>query len=228
MVKPATTARPDTSAGAHSCEWQYGHTELGGWRSSPQSLQRWNRSVPSSPDVQKNVVVVGQLGQQASGRFGHGHSSVVHGSRKVGTLPGLLRTHYFSGRSEPSVRGRRMPAQLKPTGGLEGTGVLVTGGGTGIGAACARVAAADGAAVTICGRTEATLAASVEKISGARGQRREHPLRRRRRHQRERRRAHRRRRGRAHRHARRRGRQRRWWRRRSRRSPCRTSTSSSG
>jgi NAD(P)-dependent dehydrogenase (short-subunit alcohol dehydrogenase family) len=60
-----------------------------------------------------------------------------------------------------------MPAQLKPTGGLEGCGVLVTGGGTGIGAACARVAAADGAAVTICGRTEATLSASAEQIAGA-------------------------------------------------------------
>jgi 7-alpha-hydroxysteroid dehydrogenase len=58
-----------------------------------------------------------------------------------------------------------MPAQFKPTGGLEGCGVLVTGGGTGIGAACARIAAADGAAVTICGRTEATLQASVEKIA---------------------------------------------------------------
>ncbi len=58
-----------------------------------------------------------------------------------------------------------MPAQLKPTGGLESCGVLVTGGGTGIGAACARVAAADGAAVTICGRTEASLEASVEKIA---------------------------------------------------------------
>jgi NAD(P)-dependent dehydrogenase (short-subunit alcohol dehydrogenase family) len=58
-----------------------------------------------------------------------------------------------------------MPAQLKPTGGLEGCGVLVTGGGTGIGAACARVAAADGAAVTICGRTEASLEASVAKIA---------------------------------------------------------------
>jgi len=58
-----------------------------------------------------------------------------------------------------------MPAQLKPTGGLEGCGVLVTGGGTGIGSACARVAAADGAAVTICGRTEETLQASVDKIS---------------------------------------------------------------
>ena len=62
-----------------------------------------------------------------------------------------------------------MPAQFKPTGGLEGTGVLVTGGGTGIGAACARVAAADGAAVTICGRTESTLQASVDKISAAAG-----------------------------------------------------------
>ncbi len=60
-----------------------------------------------------------------------------------------------------------MPAQLKPTGGLEGCGVLVTGGGTGIGAACAKVAAADGAAVTICGRTEASLAASAEKIAAA-------------------------------------------------------------
>ena len=58
-----------------------------------------------------------------------------------------------------------MSAQMKPTGGLEGCGVLVTGGGTGIGAACARVAAADGAAVTICGRTEASLQASVEKIA---------------------------------------------------------------
>ncbi len=58
-----------------------------------------------------------------------------------------------------------MPAQLKPTGGLEGCGVLVTGGGTGIGAACARIAAADGAAVTICGRTEASLQASAEKIA---------------------------------------------------------------
>jgi len=58
-----------------------------------------------------------------------------------------------------------MPATRKPSGGLEGTGVLVTGGGTGIGAACAAQAAADGAAVTICGRTEATLAASAEKIA---------------------------------------------------------------
>ena len=57
-----------------------------------------------------------------------------------------------------------MPATRKPSGGLEGCGVLVTGGGTGIGAACAAQAAADGAAVTICGRTEATLAASAERI----------------------------------------------------------------
>lgn len=40
---------------------------------------------------------------------------------------------------------------------LEGTSVIVTGGGTGIGAACARRLAADGATVTICGRTESRL-----------------------------------------------------------------------
>jgi NAD(P)-dependent dehydrogenase (short-subunit alcohol dehydrogenase family) len=42
-------------------------------------------------------------------------------------------------------------------GDLDGYGVLVTGGGSGIGLGCARRLAADGAAVTICGRTEARL-----------------------------------------------------------------------
>ena len=40
---------------------------------------------------------------------------------------------------------------------LSGRSVLVTGGGTGIGRACAARLAAEGAAVTVCGRTEATL-----------------------------------------------------------------------
>ena len=44
-----------------------------------------------------------------------------------------------------------MPAQPKPTGGLVGCGVLVTGGGTGIGAACAMVAAAAGPTGTLDG-----------------------------------------------------------------------------
>ena len=39
-----------------------------------------------------------------------------------------------------------------PSGGLEGYAFIVTGGGTGIGRACAERLAADGAAVTICGR----------------------------------------------------------------------------
>ena len=52
---------------------------------------------------------------------------------------------------------------------LAGMGVLVTGGGTGIGKACAAKLAADGAAVTICGRTEASLQAAVEQISAVAG-----------------------------------------------------------
>ena len=51
-----------------------------------------------------------------------------------------------------------------PSGGLEGMAILVTGGGTGIGAACAARCAADGAAVTICGRTEDKLAVASKKI----------------------------------------------------------------
>lgn len=48
---------------------------------------------------------------------------------------------------------------------LAGKAVLVTGGGTGIGQACAARLAADGAAVTICGRTAATLKDAVSRIS---------------------------------------------------------------
>jgi NAD(P)-dependent dehydrogenase (short-subunit alcohol dehydrogenase family) len=54
-------------------------------------------------------------------------------------------------------------------GGLAGMAFLVTGGGTGIGRACAERLAADGAAVTICGRTEASLAAAAEQIDDSCG-----------------------------------------------------------
>ena len=50
---------------------------------------------------------------------------------------------------------------------LAGMGFLVTGGGTGIGKACAAKLAADGAAVTICGRTEASLQAACDDITQA-------------------------------------------------------------
>ncbi len=56
-----------------------------------------------------------------------------------------------------------------PSGGLDGMAVLVTGGGSGIGAACARRLAADGAAVTICGRTEEKLEAAAKTIASAAG-----------------------------------------------------------
>lgn len=53
--------------------------------------------------------------------------------------------------------------------GIEGLHALVTGGGSGIGLATATRLAADGAVVTICGRTESKLEAAVEVIGhGAR------------------------------------------------------------
>jgi NAD(P)-dependent dehydrogenase (short-subunit alcohol dehydrogenase family) len=52
---------------------------------------------------------------------------------------------------------------------LAGTAALVTGGGTGIGHACAVALAADGAAVTICGRTEAKLLDSAERANSRAG-----------------------------------------------------------
>jgi NAD(P)-dependent dehydrogenase (short-subunit alcohol dehydrogenase family) len=57
-----------------------------------------------------------------------------------------------------------MNSAPRPAGGLEGRSVIVTGGGTGIGAACAAALAADGAAVTICGRTESKLVEAIKRI----------------------------------------------------------------
>lgn len=55
----------------------------------------------------------------------------------------------------------------RPAGGLEGKAFLVTGGGTGIGAACASALVADGAAVTICGRRIEVLNDATERIAAS-------------------------------------------------------------
>ena len=52
---------------------------------------------------------------------------------------------------------------------LEGRSVIVTGGGTGIGAACAVLAAAEGARVTICGRRREPLEGTAARITEAGG-----------------------------------------------------------
>ena len=51
---------------------------------------------------------------------------------------------------------------------IEGMSILVTGGGTGIGAGIAHRLATDGAWVTICGRTKDTLQSTAEALNGAR------------------------------------------------------------
>ena len=55
------------------------------------------------------------------------------------------------------MAGQKLKGSI-PSGGLEGMAVLVTGGGTGIGAACASRLAADGAAVTLGGPADPGLA----------------------------------------------------------------------
>ncbi len=50
------------------------------------------------------------------------------------------------------------------SGGLEGTSVLITGGGSGIGLGCAARFVADGAHVTICGRSEERLARAIQEL----------------------------------------------------------------
>ncbi|MBM3660740.1 MAG: SDR family oxidoreductase [Actinobacteria bacterium] len=54
-------------------------------------------------------------------------------------------------------------------GALDGYSVLVTGGGTGIGEACAAALLADGAAVTICGRTASTLEEAAGRLGAGGG-----------------------------------------------------------
>ncbi|HEY3722675.1 MAG TPA: SDR family NAD(P)-dependent oxidoreductase, partial [Acidimicrobiia bacterium] len=48
--------------------------------------------------------------------------------------------------------------------GLDGFSAIVTGGGSGIGLGCARRLVADGASVTIVGRTEERLVSAVEEL----------------------------------------------------------------
>ncbi len=63
---------------------------------------------------------------------------------------------------DPSVH----PDPTRPGPGIAGWSVLVTGGGSGIGLATAERLVADGAHVTICGRTEQRLAEATARLTG--------------------------------------------------------------
>lgn len=60
---------------------------------------------------------------------------------------------------------RQNPSDREPV--LAGWSALVTGGGSGIGLACARRLAADGASVTLCGRSEDKLRSAAEAVGAA-------------------------------------------------------------
>src|SRR5687768_15014271 len=53
-VNDSTTPAPDTASGSTSVERHLGQRGCGGWMKYEHSLQRRNRSTPSTPDVQKN------------------------------------------------------------------------------------------------------------------------------------------------------------------------------
>src|SRR5690606_22139093 len=77
-----------------------------------------------------------------------------------GGEPRVARTN--AGEGENGQVGQGGPA-------LAGFAALITGGGSGIGLACARRLAADGASVTIVGRTEERLRTAVSAIEEVAG-----------------------------------------------------------
>ena len=80
-----------------------------------------------------------------------------------------INFHAFRAHRETLQQGnhgvKNMRETVKQAGNLQGYSVLVTGGGTGIGTGCAAALAADGAAVTICGRRAEVLEKAAEKIA---------------------------------------------------------------
>ena len=88
---------------------------------------------------------------------------VLAGGAARGVARASATKRRASARSRPSRSST--PSALGMHGNLDGKAALVTGGGSGIGLGAARRLAANGAHVTIAGRTEARLAEAVTEIA---------------------------------------------------------------
>ena len=92
--------------------------------------------------------------------IGPGRAAAPGGELHLGHRRDAGRVHTVG------ARGRRPRLMAGPgAGGIDGWSILVTGGGSGIGLATAERLAADGAHVTICGRTEQKLADATARIA---------------------------------------------------------------
>ena len=87
--------------------------------------------------------------------------------RKANFISGIEEMPVEFTPTAPAGRRPRLMAGRRRRAGIAGWSILVTGGGSGIGLATAERLAADGAHVTICGRTEQKLADATARIAAA-------------------------------------------------------------
>ncbi len=85
--------RPDATTQSQSVDRHWGHMGPGGWRSSPQPVQRWMRSSRASTPSQKKALsrLIGGRGRRMGGRddppFAFGASGGRNFSSRMRPMP---------------------------------------------------------------------------------------------------------------------------------------------